>query len=219
MAPYAAPVEASIVSEAPTATATVTVGTPPPTQSSRPTESSSIVCTYEYRPVCGADGSTYSNRCVATSQGVTVTSMGVCSADDSSNLAGGDPGGSSDGSGLPFAAVVGLGVRVVGAIVAGVAWQRHRRLKQLRPDTTADPATQDHANYAGLDGRQVTYSTVAARAPQMETHNTYATAVVLNPDYSPGALSTGDPDYAEPDDPVYAMVLDPDPDPKTESAV
>ena len=37
-----------------------------------------IACTEEYMPVCGCDGITNSNKCVAESEGVNSWSKGAC---------------------------------------------------------------------------------------------------------------------------------------------
>lgn len=42
------------------------------------TPTTGVACTMDFNPVCGCDGKTYSNACVANSQGVSAAYAGEC---------------------------------------------------------------------------------------------------------------------------------------------
>lgn len=44
------------------------------------------MCTTVYQPVCGCDGVTYSNGCVASTMGITRSTPGACEGDDGAAL-------------------------------------------------------------------------------------------------------------------------------------
>ena len=60
-----------------TDTSQTAAGIEPPTEAQAAEQ---VACTMDWRPVCGVDGNTYSNACVAGVAGVEVATEGECPA-------------------------------------------------------------------------------------------------------------------------------------------
>jgi len=111
-------------------------------------------CTKDYSPICGCDGRTYVNLCVAHSHGVSPRQAGPCPNAATPGIPAG-PGGSCGSGGAPASCPTGLFCRYTEAQYCG---------EVAGPGECAKPptvCTKEWAPVCGCDGRNYSNDCVA----------------------------------------------------------